>query len=266
MPEERFEEMKIVAERNPNVKKWALTGYISPAKEIGDILTNDELKELALKSLKDVGLTENNQIVLDVHNSTKQKHIHFIVNRIDVYGKCTVKSANIGKRFGESVRNVCKEMNLKTDVEIGKEKKQQMLKILQNCMKVSRNFDDLVDYMRRCGYRVTLSQNVKQGMSGMRIVKLSDINDQTQRQYHPGYKLSEITNKLKIKDIKEILNRNAESHQSAIFSQSNPQTNEIKHPEKSALREIESAMKELLKPSYAPAADDELLRKRKRRR
>ena len=213
-----------------------------------------------------MGLTENNQVVLDVHNSTKQKHIHFIVNRIDVYGKCTVKSANIGKRFGESVRNVCKEMNLKTYVEIGKEKKQQMLKVLQNCLKVSRNFDDLVDYMRRCGYRVTLSQNVKDGVSGMRIVKLSDINDQTQRQYHPGYKLSEITNKLKIKDIKEILNRNAENHHLAIFTQSNPQTNEIKHPEKSALREIESAMKELLKPSYAPAADDELLRKRKRRR
>ena len=141
-----------------------------------------------------------------------------------------------------------------------------MLKVLQNCLKVSRNFDDLVDYMRRCGYRVTLSQNVKDGVSGMRIVKLSDINDQTQRQYHPGYKLSEITNKLKIKDIKEILNRNAENHHLAIFTQSNPQTNEIKHPEKSALREIESAMKELLKPSYAPAADDELLRKRKRRR
>ena len=266
MPEERFEEMKIVAERNPNLKKWALTGYISPAKEIGDILTNDELKELALKSLKDVGLTENNQIVLDVHNSTKHKHIHFIVNRIDVYGKCTVKSANVGKRFGESVRNVCKEMNLKTDVEIGKEKKQQMLKILQNCMKVSRNFDDLVDYMRRCGYRVTLSQNVKEGMSGMRIVRLKDINDHTQRQYHPGYKLSEITSKLKIKDIKEILNRNAENHHLAIFTQSNPQTNEIKHPEKSGLKEIENAVKELLKPSYAQAADDELLRKRKRRR
>ena len=265
-PEEQFAEMKFIAERNPNVKKWALTGYISPPKEVGDRLTNEELKELALKSLKDVGLTENNQVVLDVHNSTKQKHIHFIVNRIDVYGKCTVKSANIGKRFGESVRNVCKEMNLKTDVEIGKEKKQQMLKVLQNCLKVSRNFDDLVDYMRRCGYRVTLSQNVKDGISGMRIVRLKDINDQTQRQYHPGYKLSEITSKLKIKDIKEILNRNAENHHSAIFSQSNPQTNEIKHPEKSALREIESAMKELLKPSYAPAADDELLRKRKRRR
>ncbi len=266
MPEERFEEMKIVAERNPNVKKWAITGYISPAKEIGDILTNDELKELALKSLKDVGLTENNQIVMDVHNSTKQKHIHFIVNRIDVYGKCTVKSANIGKRFGESVRNVCKEMNLKTDVEIGKEKKQQMLKVLQNCLKVSRNFDDLVDYMRRCGYRVTLSQNVKEGISGMRIVRLKDINDHTQRQYHPGYKLSEITSKLKIKDIKEILNRNAENHHLAIFTQSNPQTNEIKHSEKSTLKKIENAVKELLKPSYAPAAADELLRKRKRRR
>lgn len=265
-PEERFEEMKIVAERNPNVKKWALTGYISPPKEIGDSLTNEELKELALKSLKDVGLTENNQVVLDVHNSTKQKHIHFIVNRIDVYGKCTVKSANIGRRFGESVRNVCKEMNLKTDVEIGKEKKQQMLKILQNCMKVSRNFDDLVDYMRRCGYRVTLSQNVKDGISGMRIVRLKDINDHTQRQYHPGYKLSEITNELKIKDIKEILKQNSESQQLASHNPIVEQRKENGNNEKSVVGHLLMIAQELLKPSYAQAADDELLRKRKRRR
>ena len=265
-PEDQFHEMKIVADRNSNVEKWALTGYISPPEEIGKSLSDEELTDIAIEALKKVGVTDLNQFRLDIHNSTKQKHIHFVVNRMNIHGKCTVKSRKIGERFGEAVRQICQERNLKTDVEIGIEKKQQMLKILQNCMKVSRNFDDLVDYMRRCGYRVTLSQNVKEGMSGMRIVRLKDINDQTQRQYHPGYKLSEITSKLKIKDIKEILNRNAENHQSAIFSQSNPQTNEIKHPEKSALREIESAMKELLKPSYAPAADDELLRKRKRRR
>lgn len=35
-PEEQFLEMKAIAKRNSNVKKWALTGYISPPKETGD--------------------------------------------------------------------------------------------------------------------------------------------------------------------------------------------------------------------------------------
>ena len=60
---------------------------------------------------------------------------------------------------------------------------------------------------KKLGYRVTLSQNEKVGISGMRIVKFEDINHQTEREYKPGYKLSEITNTLKIKDISFIVPR-----------------------------------------------------------
>ncbi len=207
-PEERFQEMRMIAERNPKVKKWALTGYISPPKEVGDKLPNQELKEIALESLKKVGLTEQNQVILDIHNSTKQKHIHFIVNRMDVHGKCTVKAANIGKLFGESVRKVCKERNLKTDVELGKEKKALMFQALQDCLKAARNFDELLSKMADKEYRVTLSQNVKVGVSGLRIVHFKDINNETERVYAPGFKLSEVTSKLKIADIKNILSGN----------------------------------------------------------
>lgn len=42
----------------------------------------------------------------------------------------------------------------------------------------------------------------------MRIVRHSDINTETKREYLAGYKLSEITNNLKIKNIKEILEQN----------------------------------------------------------
>jgi hypothetical protein len=38
----------------------------------------------------------------------------------------------------------------------------------------------------------------------MRIVLKTDINDETSRQYKAGYKLSEITSKLKISEIKKI--------------------------------------------------------------
>ena len=201
-PEDQFHEMKIVADRNSKVKKWALTGYISPQEEIGKSLSDEELKDIAIEALKKVGVTDLNQFRLDIHKSTKQKHIHFVVNRMNIHGKCTVKSHKIGERFGEEVRQICQERNLKTDVEIGIEKKAEMLKNLIQSLKCSNNFDELISEMRKRGFLTELSKNEKIGISGMRIILESDINHQTERQYKPGYKLSEITSSLKIAEIK----------------------------------------------------------------
>ena len=60
-PEEQYHEMKTVADRNPKVKKWALTGYISPPNEIGKILSDAELTETAIEALHKIGVAENNQ-------------------------------------------------------------------------------------------------------------------------------------------------------------------------------------------------------------
>ena len=203
-PEDQFQEMKIVADRNSKVKKWALTGYISPQEDIGKSLSDEELKDIAIEALKKVGVTDQNQFRLDIHNSTKQKHIHFVVNRMNIHGKCTVKSRKIGERFGEAVRQICQERNLKTDVEIGIEKKAEMLKNLIQSLKCSNNFDELISEMRKRGFLTELSKNEKIGISGMRIILESDVNHQTKRQYKPGYKLSEITSSLKIAEIKSV--------------------------------------------------------------
>ena len=125
-----------------------------------------------------------------------------MVNRMNIHGKCTVKSRKIGERFGEAVRQICQERNLKTDVEIGIEKKAEMLKNLIQSLKCSNNFDELISEMRKRGFLTELSKNEKIGISGMRIILESDINHQTERQYKPGYKLSEITSSLKIAEIK----------------------------------------------------------------
>jgi len=201
-PEDQFHEMKIVADRNSNVKKWALTGYISPPEEIGKSLSDEELTDIAIEALKKVGVTELNQFRLDIHNSTKQKHIHFVVNRINIHGKCTVKSRKIGEMFGEAVRQICQERNLKTDVEIGIEKKAEMLKNLTESLRTSNNFEELISKMRAKGFDVQLSSNVKDGISGMRIILEKDKNPYTERQYKAGYKLSQISNKLRISEIK----------------------------------------------------------------
>ena len=212
----QFQEMKAVAERNSKIKNWALTGYISPEQTKENEISNSQLIELTLKALQKVGVTDDNQIRLDIHNSTKHKHIHFVVNRVNTNGINTIEAHKIGERFGKAVREVCKEMNLKTDLEIGMEKKTQMLKDLNEVLKTARSFEELKELMKQKGYRVTLSENQKVGVSGMRIVKHSDINTETKKDYQAGYKLSEITNKLKIKDIKEILSSNlqqSENHQ-----------------------------------------------------
>ena len=206
--ENQFQEMKAVADRNKNVKNWALTGYISPERSEENEISNEVLVDITLKAPQKIGVTKDNQIRLDIHNSTKHKHIHFIVNRVNIHGKNTIKAHKIGELFGQVVREICKEMNLKTDVEISKEKKEKMLENLQKSLKKASNFDELISEMDKLGYKVILSENVKVGVSGMRIVKLSDINTETKREYLAGYKLSEITNKLKIKEIKEILEKN----------------------------------------------------------
>ena len=76
-PEQQFTEMKTVADRNKNVKNWALTGYISPEKSIGDQLSNEELTQLALRALKKIGVSNNNQMVLDIHSSTQITQLKF---------------------------------------------------------------------------------------------------------------------------------------------------------------------------------------------
>ncbi len=139
---------------------------------------------------------------MDIHNSTKQKHIHFIVNRINISGKCTVKAHDIGKRFGEAVRQVCKERNLKTDMEIGVEKKAAMLHKLTESLQSSGNFEELISKMRAKGFDVQLSSNIKDGISGMRIILEKDKNPNTEKQYKSGYTLSQISNKLNISEIK----------------------------------------------------------------
>ena len=268
LTEAQFQEMKTVADRNSNVKKWALTGYISQPDEIGRKLTDQEFTEIATKALIKIGVTENNQFRLDIHNSTKQKHLHFIVNRIDISGKCTVKSHDIGRRFGEAVRAVCKEKGLLTDVEIGIQKKALMLKNLKETLKTAKNFDELILKMKAKGFEVQLSTNAKVGVSGMRIVMEKDKNPNTERIYKSGYKLSEITNKLKIKDIKAILNENNEKklNNETIFSEnSNQEINGNELKSNSVIKEVGKAIEQFLQPTYVFNSDDELLRKKKRK-
>ncbi len=214
-PEMQYEEMKAVAERNSNVEKWALTGYISLPVE--EKMSNEDLKNLCLEALKKIGMSNSNQAIIHQHNSTKQRHLHFLCNRISIDGICTIKSHNIGKRFGEAVREISRQKGYETDVEIGIKKRSEMLAYLTESIAFSSDFINLIDLMKQKGFIVELSENVKDGISGMRITMEKDKNYQTERVYKSGYKLSQISNKLNIREIKDIFRvkqeiRNAVAH------------------------------------------------------
>ena len=102
----------------------------------------------------------------------------------------------------------------------------------------------------------------------MRIVMEKDKNLNTERIYKAGYKLSEITNKLKMKDIKAILNENKEKKldDETIFSENSNEVNngnELKSI--SIISEVGKAIEEFLQPTYTTSSDDELLKKKKRK-
>ena len=97
---------------------------------------------------------------------------------------------------------------------------------------------------------------------------VKDKNFQTERIYKAGYKLSEITSKLKIADIKAILNENKEKKldDETVFSENRNQENngnELKS--NSIVSEVRKAVEQFLKPTYTSNSDDELLRKKKRK-
>ena len=94
-PEEHFLEMKAVAKRNSNVKKWALTGYVSSPKETGDRLSDaelDGLRQLAACRTDMVnfanalhGLSDNEKVKLFRHQPTMldwYEKVAYVTNRV----------------------------------------------------------------------------------------------------------------------------------------------------------------------------------------
>lgn len=96
-PKELFEEFKQVADLNTRTEKKYVTAVISPPKEYSNDLSLEQWGKLAEDYLKKEGIGNNNQYLVHLHQSTDDKHLHIIANRIDFHGKNQVKSHNRGQ-------------------------------------------------------------------------------------------------------------------------------------------------------------------------
>lgn len=202
-PKELFEEFKQVADLNTRAENKYVTAVISPPKEYSRDLSLEDWGKLAEDYLKREGIGEHNQYLVHLHQSTDDKHIHIIANRIDYHGKNKVRSHNIGDRASKHAEVLSKERNWRTAQEITGEKKAEIKNILLQEKGQSRSLNDLVSRMDKRGYIMQISENSK-GLNGARIIPKADINTNPsvlEKVTKQGFKLSDIDPKLKIKEI-----------------------------------------------------------------
>lgn len=202
-PKELFEEFKQIADRNTRTEKKYVTAVISPPKEYSENLSLQDWAKLAEDYLKKEKIGKNNQYLVHLHQSTDDKHLHIIANRIDFHGNNQVTSHHIGKRATVHAEALSKARNWKTIRDLSGEKKAEIKNILLQEKGESRSLDDLVSRMDKRGYIMQINENSK-GLNGARIIPKADINmnpSVLEKIAKQGFKLSDIDPKLKIKEI-----------------------------------------------------------------
>lgn len=198
---ELYLEFKRIADSNTSTKNKYVTAVISPPKEYSAHLNSWEWALLAEDYLRREGIGKDNQYLVYLHESTDDKHLHIIANRIDFQGKNTVKSHNIGARATQHGEALSKHRNWKTIKEISSEKKQNIKKAILQEKYESHSMEEFIHRMRARGYIFLINSNSK-GINGARIVPAAEFNAQaSKKNSKQGFKLSEIDSKLKIKDI-----------------------------------------------------------------
>lgn len=156
---------------------------------------------------------------MHLHQSTDDKHLHIIANRIDFYGNNQVKSHHIGERASKHGEALSKERSWKTIKEISGEKKLAIKTVLLEEKGRSRSLSDLIGRMDGRGYVMQISENSK-GLNGARIIPKADMNmnpSVLEKVMKQGFKLSEIDPKLKIKDIVLEINKSLSKDRGRSF-------------------------------------------------
>lgn len=202
-PKELFAEFKQVASLNTRTENKYVTAVISPPKEYSQNLSLEDWEKLAEEYLKREGIDKNNQYLVHLHQSTDDKHLHIIANRIDYFGKNKVTSHHIGARASKHAEFLSKARDWKTVQEITREKKADIKKVILEEKGKSQSLEDLVSRMDKRGYVMHISENSK-GLNGARITPKSDISTNPsvlEKVSKKGFKLSDIDPKLKIKEI-----------------------------------------------------------------
>lgn len=183
---EILQELRMVQQGNTTCYNNTFTIVLSPDSKQGNY-TSDELKTFLHQHLNNLGIKDH-QWIATIHNSTDDKHIHIIANRIDAQGKA-LNDSFISKKAQDSAERIAKEHGYITAKDLSydkkvrtKELKQTINKAMVQCKAKSKTFDEFCFHMKEQGFEVKPNYNSKGAMFGIRIegkgesFKLSEIN------------------------------------------------------------------------------------------
>lgn len=215
-PKEKYQEMKLLWKGQ--AKNHVIDAVISPPRERGEKLSKEDWQKIANQYINGIG-AEQNQWYAVVHRDTDEPHMHLKINRHDFTGKLTVNDFEIGIRTGRIMDKIAKGRGWPTSKDIGKGKRKDIEKALRESQKGVQSWQQLQNRMKSKGYHLKLSQSDKKGIYGMRVIPNDQLKPKEQMSDRElknpkGYKLSEITRQLKMKDIqKEIDNNKSRSYE-----------------------------------------------------
>jgi len=160
---EILRELRMVQFENRNCLNNTLSIVLSPDVGQGSF-SNEELKKMLHTHLDNLGLS-NHQWIATVHNSTKNKHIHIIANRIAPNGKA-LNDSFISKKAQDSAQKIAQGMGLMTakEIELSNEIETRALKkdienSLIECKAKSNSFDEFCSLIKSKGYDLKPSNN-----------------------------------------------------------------------------------------------------------
>jgi len=190
---EILSELRMVQEENKTCHNNTMTIVLSPDSKQGNY-SQEELKTFLHEHLENLGLKDH-QWIATVHNSTDDKHIHIIANRVDFKGKA-INDSFISRKAQESAEKIAKGHGYATAKEVSfdrtvrtKELKTEICNTMIQCKAKSNTFSEFCSQMKECGFEVKPSYNSKRIMFGMRVdaqgesFKLSEINRKI-KHYH----------------------------------------------------------------------------------
>lgn len=194
-PSELFSSMQIIQNQNLRCKNNTISLVLSPEKEDGHKLTNEQWKLLARSLLQSLDIkVDDAQFISFIHTEKEHKHMHIILNRVTDDGSL-IKDHFIGKRVQHIAHRLAKEMDLISAMEVretNKNSKKELLKDFRSSFRASHmevkkqyplNIEEYTELMKKQGFTLIPSINKQGDVQGYKVqnvkgdlLKLSEID------------------------------------------------------------------------------------------
>lgn len=200
-PQEIVSDFGIYQSMNQRADNKTISLVLSPEKEDGQELSNQDFNNLAEKFLEKMQLKDHQWIAYK-HTNSDQPHLHIYVNRIDEKGKA-YNDQYISNKASRSAEKLANERGMTT----AKDKQQARQKFTQ---KVRSEIKEIADKVLQKG-KINSMESFKAGMSdhGVNVREVKNKQGEIQGlrfQYGDNdFKATEIDRKLSYKKLNERL-------------------------------------------------------------